>query len=444
MGVEPRGRFIREVCCDQPATGREELRVNEPKSKAKPFAISKRAVVEAFEKVKANQGGPGVDGCTIEEFETDLRNRLYVTWNRLSSGSYFPPPVKLVEIPKPHGGGVRRLGVPTVGDRVAQTVVAMELEKTVEPKFHPSSYGYRPGRSPLDAVAACRERCFTHPWVLDCDIQGFFDNVPHDLIIKAVEANTDRPWVVLYVKRWLQAPVQHPDGTLEQRDRGTPQGSAISPLLANLFLHYAFDLWMNREFPSLPFERYCDDFVVHCFSEKQARHVGRRIAARLSECGVRLHPDKTRVVYCQQDGREGAHEHTSFTFLGYTFRKRSAQGPDGNIFNGFLPAVSGDAMRKMNRAVRSWRLHSWTTLSLNELAAWVNKVVPGWLNYYGRFYPTALRPLLRRINAYILRWARKKYRRLRASRKALAWWNGVAKRDPDLFAHWRWTTVCWM
>lgn len=418
--------------------------MNEPTSKAKPFAISKQAVAAAFRKVKANQGGPGVDGCTIEQFEADLRNRLYVTWNRLSSGSYFPPPVKLVEVPKPHGGGVRRLGVPTVADRVAQTVVAMELEPTVERMFHPSSYGYRPGRSPLDAVAACRQRCFTHPWLLDCDIQGFFDNVPHDLIIKAVEANTDKKWVVLYVKRWLAAPVQHLDGTLEQRDRGTPQGSAISPLLANLFLHYAFDAWVTRELPSLPFERYCDDIVVHCHSEKQARYVGRRIAARLSECGVQLHPDKTRVVFCQQDGRPGSAEHTSFTFLGYTFRKRSARDREGNIFNGFLPAVSDDALRNMSRVVRSWRLHLWTTRSLNELAAWVNQVVPGWLQYYGRFYPTALRPLLRRINAYILRWARKKYRRLRSSRRALAWWKGVVERDPTLFAHWRATTVCWM
>jgi group II intron reverse transcriptase/maturase len=418
--------------------------MNEPRSKDKPFAIPKQAVVEAFRKVRANQGGPGVDGCTIEDFESDLRNRLYVTWNRMSSGSYFPPPVKLVEIPKPHGRGMRELGVPTVADRVAQTVVAMELEKVVESKFHPSSYGYRPGRSPLDAVAACRESCFTHPWVLELDIQGFFDNVPHDLIVKAVEANTDKKWVVLYVKRWLSAPVQHPDGTLQQRDRGTPQGSAISPLLANLFLHYAVDVWMAREFPSLTFERYCDDIVVHCFSEKQARFAGRRIAARLSECGLRLHPDKTRIVYCQQDGREDSYEHTSFTFLGYTFRQRSAQGRDGGIFNGFLPAVSKDAMNKMNRIVHGWRLPRWTTLTLNGLAAWVNQIVPGWLNYYGRFYPTALRPLLRRINAYILRWARKKYKRLRSFKRALAWWKQVVKRDPKLFAHWEQTTVCWM
>jgi RNA-directed DNA polymerase len=418
--------------------------VNQPKSTAKPFAIPKQAVVEAFKKVRENQGGPGVDGCTIEEFESGLRDRLYVTWNRMSSGSYVPPPVKAVEVPKPHGGGTRMLGVPTVADRVAQTVVAMELEKVVEPKFHRGSYGYRPGRSALDAVEACRQRCFTHPWVLDCDIAGFFDNVPHDLIVKAVEANTDLKWVVLYVKRWLKAPLQHPDGTLEQRDRGTPQGSAISPLLANLFLHYAFDQWMAREFPSVSFERYCDDIVVHGFSEKQIRYVGRRIAARLREVGLRLHPDKTRIVYCQQDGREDSYEYTSFTFLGFTFRKRAARGSEGTVFNGFLPAVSDDAMKKMNRVVHSWRLHRWTTLSLNELAAWVNQTVPGWVDYYGRYYRTALRSLLRRINAYILRWVRKKYKRLRAFKRAMAWWIGVVQRDPALFRHWQWTTIAWM
>jgi len=418
--------------------------VRDPKSAGKPFAISKQAVVEAFEKVRDNQGGPGVDGCTIEDFETDLRNRLYVTWNRMSSGTYFPPPVKLVEVPKPHGLGTRRLGVPTVADRVAQTVVAMELEKAVEPKFHPSSYGYRPGRSPLQAVEACREQCFRRPWVWECDIVGFFDNVPHDLIIKAVEANTDEKWVVLYVRRWLNAPVQHPDGTLEQRSKGTPQGSAISPLLANLFLHYAFDTWMARQFPGLPFERFCDDIVVHCVSEKQARYVGRRVAVRLDECGLWLHRDKTRVVFCPQDGRVGSAEHTAFTFLGYTFRQRTARRRTGGSFNGFLPAVSKDAVRKMSRVLKNWRLHRRTTMSLDELAALVNQIVPGWLNYYGRFYPSAVKPLLRRINAYILRWARKKYKRLQSLKRALAWWNGVVTRAPTLFTHWKWTTSAWM
>jgi RNA-directed DNA polymerase len=280
--------------------------------------------------------------------------------------------------------------------------------------------------------------------VLDCDIAGFFDNVPHDLIVKAVEANTDQKWVVLYVKRWLKAPLQHPDGTLEQRDRGTPQGSAISPLLANLFLHYAFDAWMAREFPSLPFERYCDDIVVHCFTEKQTRYVRLRIEARLCEVGLRLHPDKTRIVYCKQDGRGESYETTSYTFLGFTFRTRAARRQDGTIFNGFLPAVSRDAMKKMSRAVHAWRLHRWTTRSLTELATWINEIVRGWLNYYGRYYRSALTSLLRRINAYILRWARKKYKRLRAFKRAIAWWRTVVQRDPTLFWHWSWTTISWM
>jgi RNA-directed DNA polymerase len=220
-------------------------RVSELKSSGKPFEISKREVWQAWEKVKANRGAPGVDECSIEEFEADLKNNLYKIWNRMSSGTYFPPPVRAVEIPKPHGGGTRILGVPTVGDRVAQSVAARRLEMKVEPIFHPDSYGYRPGRSALHAVETCRRRCWRTNWVIDLDIQKFFDSVPWDLVVKAVEANTDDPWVVLYVRRWLQAPVRLPDGTLQKRDRGTPQGSAVSPVLANLFLHYAFDAWMS-------------------------------------------------------------------------------------------------------------------------------------------------------------------------------------------------------
>ena len=228
------------------------------KVSGKPFDISKREVWEAYEKVKANKGAPGVDGCSIDEFEKDLKNNLYKIWNRMSSGSYFPPPVLAVEIPKPHGGGTRILGVPTVADRIAQTVAARRLEEKVEPIFHPDSYGYRPARSALDAVGRCRERCWRYDWLIDMDIQKFFDSVPWHLIVRAVEAHTDVPWVVLYVKRWLAAPVRLPDGTLAERDRGTPQGSAISPVLANLFMHYAFDAWMAREFPTVPFERYAD------------------------------------------------------------------------------------------------------------------------------------------------------------------------------------------
>jgi retron-type reverse transcriptase len=251
----------------------------------KSFEISKHAVFEAYRRVKANHGAAGVDGESIELFEADLKANLYKLWNRMSSGCYMPPPVRMVEIPKPGGRGVRILGVPTVADRVAQTVAAMYLEPGVEKVFHPDSYGYRPGRSALDAVGVCRERCWRTDWVIDLDIQGFFDNLDHDLVLKAVAHHTNQRWILLYVQRWLSAPLQAQDGSLLARDRGSPQGSAISPLLANLFMHYAFDAWMAREFPAVRFERYCDDVVVHCRSEAEAHQVREAIAARLARCG---------------------------------------------------------------------------------------------------------------------------------------------------------------
>ena len=414
------------------------------KVSGKPFDISKREVWEAYEKVKANKGAPGVDGCSIDEFEKDLKNNLYKIWNRMSSGSYFPPPVLAVEIPKPHGGGTRILGVPTVADRIAQTVAARRLEEKVEPIFHPDSYGYRPARSALDAVGRCRERCWRYDWVIDLDIQKFFDSVPWHLIVRAVEAHTDVPWVVLYVKRWLAAPVRLPDGTLAERDRGTPQGSAISPVLANLFMHYAFDAWMAREFPTVPFERYADDAVVHCTSERQARHMRQAIADRMAEVGLRLHPDKTKIVYCKDGNRQGSYEHTAFTFLGFTFRQRRARNRHGKSFSNFLPAISKDALNKISAAVRSWRLHLRTGHTFKDLARRINPIVAGWMQYYGAFYRSALSPLLQRINAYLMRWIRKKYKRLRGKKKARECWQGITGRYPLMFAHWKWVpSVQW-
>ena len=413
--------------------------MNELKSPGKPFEISKWAVQEAWEKVKANKGAPGVDEVSIGAFEADLQNNLYKVWNRMSSGSYFPPPVRAVEIPKPHGGGTRMLGVPTIADRVAQTVVAEELKSRVEAIFHDDSYGYRPGRSALDAVGACRQRCWKADWVIDLDIQKFFDSVSWELMLKAVGANTDLPWVMLYVRRWLQAPVQLPDGTLQQRDRGTPQGSPVSPVLANLFLHYAFDTWMAREFPSVRFERYVDDAVIHCVSERQARQVLAALQDRMVEVGLRLHPDKTRIVYCKDGVRRGSYEHEAFTFLGYTFRARKNRSRRGNLFLSFDPAISNDALNKISREARSWHLHIRTDLTFNELARRVNPKVAGWINYYGRFRPWELIPFLMRINAYLVRWIRKKYKRLAAKRKALAKLQEIARRYPRMFAHWRLT-----
>jgi RNA-directed DNA polymerase len=417
--------------------------VDEQRLSGKSFAISKQEVWEAYRKVRANKGAPGVDGCSIEMFEADLKDNLYKIWNRMSSGCYFPPPVMAVEIPKSHGAGTRILGVPTVADRVAQTVVAARLEKVVEPKFHGDSYGYRPGRSALDAVGRCRERCWEFDWVIDLDIQKFFDSVPWDLIVKAVEANTDQPWVVLYVKRWLAAPILMPGGSLAERDRGTPQGSAVSPVLANLFLHYAFDSWMARKFPSVPFERYVDDAVVHCRSERQARMVATAIGERMEQVGLRLHPDKTRIVYCKDGKRPGSHEHVSFDFLGFTFRARGVRSRHGNVFTGFGPAVSKAALNRMSQQVRSWRLHRYTTFSERDLARWINPIVSGWMNYYGRYYRSELYPLLRRINAYLVRWLRKKYRRLRTLKKAHAAWRRTTRQYPRFFAQWRWVHAFW-
>jgi RNA-directed DNA polymerase len=381
VGVEPRGRLTRSVDPFNRGAGPGRKRGDRPTSQVKPFDIPKQQVWEAYRQVAANKGAPGVDEQTLGEFEADLKNNLYRIWNRMSSGSYFPPPVRGVEIPKPHGGGVRLLGVPTVADKVAQTVVAMHLGERAEPRFHPDSYGYRPAKSACDAVGTCRQRCWKYDWAIDLDVQKFFDTVPWDLIVKAVETVTDTAWVLLYVKRWLAAPRQLPDGTLDERDQGTPQGSAVSPILANLFMHYAFDAWMVRNHPDCPFERYADDAVVHCTSRRQAEVVLAGIAERMQEVGLRLHPDKTQIVYCQDGKRRGEHEHTSFTFLGFTFRQRKARDRNGAYFNSFLPAMSTEALKAKSTELRAMRIHRRTDLTLDDLARWLNPIVRGWMNY---------------------------------------------------------------
>jgi RNA-directed DNA polymerase len=410
-------------------------------TEGKPFAIPKQLVWQAWKSVKANGGAAGADGVSVEAFGKDLKNNLYKVWNRMSSGTYFPPPVRAVEIPKA-SGGTRILGVPTVGDRVAQTVAAMALEPRTEAIFHDDSYGYRPRKGALDAVGRCRERCWARDWVIDLDIRKFFDSVPWDRMVKAVQANVthEQRWIVLYVRRWLAAPIVMPDGTVHARDKGTPQGSCVSPVLANLFMHYAFDTWLEREFPAVEFERYADDAVVHCATERQAREVLAALEQRMAEVGLQLHPDKTRIVYCK-DGKRRRRDcaETSFTFLGYTFRARNALNRSGtSMFTGFLPAVSKDALKRMSKEVRSWRIHLRTATELQDLAAWINPIVRGWMTYYGRYYRTALDRLLRRINTYLMRWAQQKYRRLRPFRKALRWWKDLTARQPRLFAHWAW------
>ena len=406
----------------------------EPVSTAKPFAISKGMVWEAFKAVKVNGGAPGVDGQNLEDFAGDLAGNLYRIWNRMASGSYFPPPVKRVEIPK-QDGGVRELGIPTVGDRIAQAVVKRYLENLVEPHFHPDSYGYRPGRSAHDAVARARERCWRFKWVLDLDIQGFFDNLDHALVLRAVRRFTDCRWVLLYVERWLRADVVLPDGQCMSRDRGTPQGGVISPVLANIFLHLALDQWMHEMCPELPFERYADDMIVHCRSKAQAEWIRDRIEERLRRCRLQLHPGKTRVVACGLHGPRGAR---SFDFLGFTFQPRLAKSRSGQIFVSFGPAVSRKAAKSLRaKARRQWRVPSRTRMSLLELAEMINPVLRGWIRYFGRFRPSALVGALRNLNLNLRTWVMRKYKRFKGRpHAAMAWLRRIASSEPRLFAHW--------
>ena len=404
---------------------------------AKPYVIPKQLVWEAYQRVKANRGAAGVDGQSLAAFETDLKGNLYKIWNRMSSGSYFPPPVRLVEIEK-DTGGIRPLGIPTVADRVAQTVVKMVLEPQVEPSFHPDSYGYRPDKSALDAVGVARQRCWDADWVIDLDIRACFDSLDHALVERAVAHHTDLPWVRLYIARWLRAPVQCPDGTLEPRTRGTPQGGVVSPLLANLFLHYAFDAWMQRTFPRIPFERYADDAIVHCRSRRQAQAVLAAIRDRFGQCGLELHPTKTRIVYCKDDDRSGEHEHICFDFLGYTFQPRRAKNRRGKFFVSFLPAISTQAAKAIRKTIREWRMAATrNNQSLEDLARLVNPTVRGWMNYYGRFYRSKCVQVLRHLNEALAAWARRKYTRFRRRERASMHWLGrIARRDPHLFVLW--------
>jgi RNA-directed DNA polymerase len=405
--------------------------------KVKPFSISKWVVLKAYKRVKANHGAAGVDAESIADFEKDLKNNLYKIWNRMSSGSYFPPPVRAEEIPK-DDGGKRKLGIPTVSDRIAQMVVKMYLEPEVEPFFHPDSYGYRPKRSAVEAVGVARRRCWNYNWVLDLDIKGFFDNIDHELLMRAVRKHARVKWIIFYVERWLKAPLKLEDGTLQDRDRGTPQGGVISPLLANLFLHYAFDEWMRRTYPHILFERYCDDAILHLRTEEEASCIRTAIEKRLAQLKLELNPEKTKIIYCKDDKRGRTYLNEKFDFLGFTFQPRMAKTRWGKFFVSFSPAVSDKAAKRMRSDIRSWRLHLRSDKSLEDLSHMFNPILRGWINYYGSYYKSALYPIFLQLNLSLIRWATRKYKRLRGRRRKATYWLGrIARREPGLFAHWR-------
>ena len=378
-----------------------------------------------------------MDGVTLEEFGSRVGNNLYKLWNRMASGSYMPPPVKRVEIPKV-GGGTRPLGIPTVEDRIAQMVVKQELEPKLEKQFHPDSYGYRPGKSAHQAIGHARKRCWRYDWVVDLDIKGFFDTIDHELLMRAVKHHTEKRWIVLYIERWLKAPVQMPDGTIQARERGTPQGGVVSPLLANLFLHYTFDAWMQRSCPGVPFERYADDALCHCRTREQAEKLKAALERRFAACGLQLNQQKTKIVYCKDGERKMNYPMTSFDFLGYTFRARRSKNRWGKMFTNFSPAISNKAAKAMRQTVRSWSLPKRSDKSLEDLAHMFNSVIRGWVEYYGAYYKSALYPTLRHIDRKLAWWAYRKYKRLRGHRRRASHFvERVARRQPCLFAHWR-------
>lgn len=406
-------------------------------SNAKSFEIPKRLFVEAFQKVKANGGSSGVDGESLEAFEANLKGNLYRIWNRMSSGSYHPPAVRTVMIPK-RSGGQRPLGIPTVGDRVAQSVVRMLLEPRMEKLFHSDSYGFRPGRSALDAVEITRKRCWQYEWVVEFDIVAAFDSIRHDLMLKAIEKHVPERWIKLYLERWLKAPCVGSDGEHRERVRGTPQGGCISPLLMNLYMHYAFDAWMARSFAECPFARYADDAVIHCRSEEEARAMLAALDERLKDCGLELHPAKTRIVYCKDSNRRGKYPNITFTFLGFEFRPRKAANKSGELFTSFCPGVSAKARNEMRRTIGSWKLGRRTSQSIEELSASLNPILTGWMNYYGRFYRSALFQVFRHFDKALSRWIRRKYSNLwKHKTRAFDWMARVRKRRPNLFVHWR-------
>lgn len=411
----------------------------------KPLDIPRQLFRDAWKLVRANKGSAGIDDQSIEDFERHLDRNLYKVWNRMSSGTYFPPPVKGVEIPK-KTKGTRLLGIPSTSDRLAQTAAKLYFEPIVEKVFLSDSYGYRPGKSAHDAIEVTKKRCWHYNFVLEFDIVGLFDEIQHSLIMKAVRHHTDCKWVILYIERWLKAPFQMPDGTLAKRDKGTPQGGVISPVLSNLFLHYAFDSWMVRTFSHLPWARYADDGLVHCSTYEEAIALRNALELRFEECGLKLHPEKTKIVYCGGGKTPRISEvGEEFTFLGFCFRARSAiNRRTGDVFTGFLPAVSKDSLKRMRTVIRDkLNLNSYLYMSLEDLANHINPIIRGWIQYYGAFYRTGLFPMAYYLNERLVCWLGKKHKGMRHRRsRNFEKLGRVCRGNPKLFVHWQLVPVC--
>jgi len=402
--------------------------------KGKPFSIPKSLVWQAYEMVRKNKGACGYDGQSIEEFETDRDKNLYKIWNRMSSGTYFPPPVLLHEIPK-NDGGTRILGIPTVGDRIAQATVKILLERPLERVFDEDSYGYRPGRSPVHALEAARQRIWKYAWVIDIDIKGFFDNIRHDLVLKALRRHCKEHWVLLYVERWLRAPLIDREGKMQERQKGTPQGGVISPLLANLYLHYGLDCWMRRNFPKIEFERFADDAILHCKSEAEADHVLQCLKGRMEEIGLELHPEKTKKVFCGGPAERNKGRLCEFKFLGFDFKTRTLKDPRGRLFRKMAPGPSVKAMKGITAFIKGWNLHRATALCLEDISIRYSPVVRGWINYFARYcYRNFAYRLWSVLQSRLLKWYMCKFKVTQTiAEKKL---GRIRRFRPTMFPHW--------
>jgi group II intron reverse transcriptase/maturase len=405
----------------------------------KSVPISRQMVWEAYKKVRSNHGSAGVDQISMDEFDADRSKHLYKLWNRMASGSYFPPPVKEVEIPK-KDGKIRKLGIPTISDRVAQMVVKEYLEPRFEKIFSPHSYGYRPGKNAHQALDAVRTNCWKTDWVIDLDIKGYFDNIDHNKLMLAVKKHVDEKWCLMYIERWLQMPVQTKSGELIQKQgKGTPQGGVISPLLANLFLHYAMDKWLEQTHSTVKYVRYADDAILHCKSKQQADYVLRNLNKRMQDCGLELHPEKTKLVYCRDYRRQGDHPMVKFDFLGYSFQPRTAKSKTtGQLFLGYDCAISISSKKRIAENMKELDIVHLTHKSIVGVALFLEPYIRGWVNYYGRFRIYALNPVFQLLRRWLVMWARKRYKRYKTSiYRAYDWLKRVKEQFPGLFYHWR-------
>ena len=393
-------------------------------------------VYDAWKQVRGNGGSAGIDAKSLKDFEKDLSNNLYKLWNRLTSGSYFPQAVRQVVIPKA-SGGIRHLGIPTVSDRIAQMVVKTSLEQRVECMFSENSFGYRPGKSAHMALEKAVENCRKYAWVIDLDIKGFFDNIEHTLLEKALERHANK-WERMYIRRWLEAPIQKEDGTTEiKQGKGTPQGGVISPLLANLYLHYAFDEWMRINHSGNAFERYADDIIIHCNTYEEAQNRLNQVKERLAVCGLEVHPEKTKIVYCKDYRRKGKYDTVQFKFLGFSFQPRSVKSKiDGKMFLGYYPAISKESRQRIVLEIRKTNLHRWSEVTLEEIAARLNPKLRGWINYYGKFGKYVLKRVLRKLDDR-LGWYIMNKHKIGSVWKAFDMLYNIQSNKPNLFAHWR-------